>query len=439
MEPIFIIYYLIFFDVHPISVLMVTTEYPPMPGGVGRYTSNLALALKNLGIKVYIACNERGEGDFFGLDASNKENSRILLRIVNQIKPDLVHVQLEHGLYGLNFDSIKKFRMQTNIDQFYEKCQTPTITTFHSAYPIEQWINLVPSNHPSKFRLLGIPIELSSLALKYGNRMVTYELFNRANREKMLRSAASIAFSENMARILSTRDYNVNVIYHGAEPSLMNRPTMEVARSHYSLPLDRKIALALGFATHTKGWEILKEMKIPDNWTILVNHSRNYYSRENNIPNSLPSNNNSDSGDHHQDSHGLFDLDLGFLPDDALSLLFYASDTVIMPYSVVAGSGVMFDALAHGLPFVASDLGFFKEFARKGLGIAVKRKPIHFSEALKMLESDYPHYKKEVERFKSNLNWDSVAKQHVEIYMRVLVKSHEYQTLIPEPMRRKIL
>jgi glycosyltransferase involved in cell wall biosynthesis len=110
-----------------------------------------------------------------------------------------------------------------------------------------------------------------------------------------------------------------------------------------------------------------------------------------------------------------------------------------MPYSVVSGSGVMFDALAHGLPFVASDLGFFKEFARKGLGIAVKRKPSEFSEALKMLESDYPHYKKAVERFKSNLKWDSVAKQHVEIYMRVLTKSHEYQSLTPEVMRRKIL
>jgi hypothetical protein len=56
-----------------------------------------------------------------------------------------------------------------------------------------------------------------------------------------------------------------------------------------------------------------------------------------------------------------------------------------------------------------------------------------------MLESDYPHYKKEVERFKSNLNWDSVAKQHVEMYMRVLAKSHEYQTPIPETVRRKIL
>ena len=70
---------------------MVSTEYPPMPGGVGRYARNLVLALKRLGIRLYVACNERGAGDFFGLDASNKENSKILLRIVDQIKPDLVH------------------------------------------------------------------------------------------------------------------------------------------------------------------------------------------------------------------------------------------------------------------------------------------------------------------------------------------------------------
>jgi glycosyltransferase involved in cell wall biosynthesis len=415
---------------YPVSVLMVSTEYPPMPGGVGRYTRNLSFALKKLGIKVYVACNEKGEGDFYGLDTENEQNSEVLLEIVKELNPDLVHIQLEHGLYGLNFGSIRKFRMRTNIDRFYERCQKPIITTFHSTYPFDQWINLVPSNHLTKFRLLDIPLELSNLALKYGNRMLTFELFNWANREKMLRSAASIAFSEYMAKMLSTRSYKVNVIYHGAEPSIMKRPTKEVARMHYSLPLDGRIALALGFATHTKGWEILKNMKIPDNWTILVNHSRNHYSKEMYGPSSLPLNNNAD---------GLFELNLGFLPDDELSLLFYAADTVIMPYSVVSGSGIMFDALAHGLPFVASDLGFFKEFARKGLGFAVKRRPFEFSEALKTLESEYPHYKKEVERFRSNLNWDSVAKRHVEIYMRVLTKSHEYRGLAPEAMKRKIL
>ncbi|MGB7677465.1 MAG: glycogen/starch synthase, partial [Nitrososphaeraceae archaeon] len=47
-----------------LSILMVSTEFPPMFGGVGRYTKNLSEALKKLGVRVYIACNEKGKGDY---------------------------------------------------------------------------------------------------------------------------------------------------------------------------------------------------------------------------------------------------------------------------------------------------------------------------------------------------------------------------------------
>jgi glycosyltransferase involved in cell wall biosynthesis len=417
------------------SVLMVSTEYPPMPGGVGRYTRNLSYSLKRCGVEVYVICNKKGDGDFSGLDASNKENSDLLLKIVSELGPDIVHVQLEHGLYGLNFAEMSRFSMRTNIDEFYEKCQVPIITTFHSAYPLKQWISLSPSHPLMSANLSDIPIEASRRLLKYWNRIFTYKLFNKANRERMFRSAASIAFSEYMANILSTGTHKVSVIYHGAEPNLLIQPSKESARSKYSLPVDRKIALALGFATHTKGWDILREMKIPDNWTILVNHSRNYYSQEGDLAYPLDK-----AGDeqNNNSSKKLFDLNLGFIPDDALSLLFYASDTVIMPYSVASGSGVMFDALAHGLPFVASDLGFFKEFARKGLGITVRRNADDFSKALKFLEANYPSYKREVDRFKNDLVWDSVARQHIRLYMSVLAKSRkkEWRTT-PTAVRRR--
>jgi glycosyltransferase involved in cell wall biosynthesis len=422
------------------SVLMVSTEYPPMPGGVGRYTRNLSHSLKKIGVEVYVICNKKGDGDFSGLDASNEENSDLLLKIVNELRPDVVHVQLEHGLYGLNFAEISRFRMRTNIDEFYEKCQVPIITTFHSAYPLKQWISLSPSHPLMSANLSDIPIEASRRLLKYWNRIFTYKLFNKANRERMFRSAASIAFSEYMANILSTGTHKVSVIYHGAEPNLMIQPSKEYARSKYSLPVDRKIALALGFATHTKGWDILREMKIPDNWTILVNHSRNYYSQERDLAFPLDNHGNK-AGDeqNNNSSKKLFELNLGFIPDDSLSLLFYASDTVIMPYSVASGSGVMFDALAHGLPFVASDLGFFKEFAGKGLGIAVRRRADEFSKALRFLEANYPSYKREVDRFKNDLIWDSVARQHVRLYMSVLASRKKEWRPTPTAVRQKKL
>ena len=50
----------------------------------------------------------------------------------------------------------------------------------------------------------------------------------------------------------------------------------------------------------------------------------------------------------------------------------------------------MFDVLAHGLPFVASKLSFFKEFAAHNLGILVRnRDSKKFSTALEMLERNY--------------------------------------------------
>jgi len=81
---------------------------------------------------------------------------------------------------------------------------------------------------------------------------------------------------------------------------------------------------------------------------------------------------------------------------------------------------VMFDALAHGLPFVSSDLGFFKEFSAQGLGITVKRSAGDFSNGIKLLDKDYDAYKEKVNNFKIRLLWESVAKQHESLYLSLI-------------------
>lgn len=97
-------------------------------------------------------------------------------------------------------------------------------------------------------------------------------------------------------------------------------------------------------------------------------------------------------------------------------MLFYAADAVLLPYSVSAGSGVMFDALAHGIPFIASDLGFFKEFSNQGLGVTVKRNPEAFSTGLRRLDKDYSCYIGSIDAFRQKLKWNFVASQHASIY-----------------------
>jgi hypothetical protein len=76
----------------------------------------------------------------------------------------------------------------------------------------------------------------------------------------------------------------------------------------------------------------------------------------------------------------------------------------------------MFDTLAHGLPFVATDLEFFREFSKQGLGITVKRQPLEFSEGLDVLSRNCSKYDEAVNKFKQKLKWDFVAKQHQKLY-----------------------
>ena len=70
-----------------LKVLMVSTEYPPMMGGVGRYTANLTAGLKKRGIEVLVVCNERGNGDFTGISPTNRSNSDVLFDIVKKSSP----------------------------------------------------------------------------------------------------------------------------------------------------------------------------------------------------------------------------------------------------------------------------------------------------------------------------------------------------------------
>jgi glycosyltransferase involved in cell wall biosynthesis len=430
-----------------LKILMVSTEYPPMYGGVGRYTYNLTRALRKLGHTVYVVCNDDGkEGNFFGLSSSfDKDNSGLLLDIVNKVKPDIVHIQFEHGLYGLKLSSLNPRNTYTNIDSFYDICKIPIVTTFHSAYTFKQWMNIISpldlKSNSNNNNLQNQVKYLSKYILQYWKFIINYKSFHNLNNKKLGKSKKGIVFSDYMKnRIIGKKRKGSNgfannksvvdddddnrkniVIYHGAEPSLSPFPNIkEKARAKFGIYLDnddnkikrkRRIALALGFKTSTKGWDILNEIDIPKNWLIIVNSSKNHFNTENYKPKKIINKNFT----------RIIDLQRDFLSDSDLSLLFYASDVVLLPYKVSSGSGVMFDALAHGLPFIATDLEFFKEYARKGLGITVKRDPEEFKKALIDLEVNYEYYCNSVNQFKLSLNWKNIADHHTNVYNSILV------------------
>lgn len=373
-----------------------------MRGGVGRYTYNLTKSLRRLGLDVYVACHMDGKGDYPGISSSsNLSNASVLLEIVHELHPDIVHIQYEHGLYGLSMDSKYPNKIRTNIDSFYDLCETPIVTTFHSTYTFKQRMRramLIASTSHSNERKAHI----LSFLTEYWKHLLNYYSFHRLNQRTLRKSRGSIVFSEYMAKKVGGGE----LIYHGAMNS-GNISTKEEARSKFSLPSDCRIALAIGFKTDTKGWDIFEKMHIPKGWVVVVNSSRNYYSIESDNSASI-------------NRAGFIDLQKGFLSDKDLSILLYASDAVILPYTVSSSSGVMFDALAHSVPFIATDLDFFREFSAMGLGITVKRNPAEFSSALMLLDQNYPYYINAIDRFKESMSWDNVATKHVELYSHIV-------------------
>ncbi|MGA7141642.1 MAG: glycosyltransferase, partial [Nitrososphaeraceae archaeon] len=220
-----------------------------------------------------------------------------------------------------------------------------------------------------------------------------------------------IVFSRYLANLIP----GSHLIYHGAEPSLIPAPDKMEARRKFSLPEEGNIALALGFLTATKGLDIIRKMKVPAGWKIVVNTSKNHYNME--------------KVKEKFDNEGVIELGKGFLTDKELSVLLYSADALILPYTVSSGSGVMYDGLAHGLPFVSSNIEFFKEFSNLGLGISVERDPIEFSKAFVKLERDYDKYENAVEIFRRKLAWKEVAKKHISLYESIRSSAEDLQVL----------
>ena len=147
----------------------------------------------------------------------------------------------------------------------------------------------------------------------------------------------------------------------------------------------------------------MSNLKLPDDWSLVIKQNKHERGIEQpvHIKNAL-------------------NLHLGYLDDLKLSKLFFACDAIIFPYRVVSISGVLFDALAHDLPFVASDLSFFQEFAQMNLGITCKRNAKSFSESLLNLDTNYEKYHNNVLHFNPKLKWDNIANNYINFFEKVL-------------------
>ncbi|MDQ3851857.1 MAG: glycosyltransferase [Thermoproteota archaeon] len=422
------------------KVLVVSGEYPPMKGGVGRYSFNLVHALaKKPDVEVSVAIGANSpltsnpNQDIKNIATTttattyrgiirkgDKRNSDRILQIVSEIKPDIVNIQYERGLYEVDTTIRHTFWRLVHgstLDRFYKMCPVPTVSTLHTVFPQEEYSAYIKERALRKEGRFGfLPQPLRAAIRKWVMKQRYDLLLQVVNQSDGVISPA---------RTLQEVVRRGTVIYHGAEPaielpstssSLMN-DKREHFRKTFGLPVDKKLLLAFGYAGSYKGFDLLGSLNLPNGWSLVIKQTKHERGFER--PIEVGKKNNLDNV--------IISLNLGYLDETAMSKLFFACDAIIFPYKIVSISGVMFDALAHGLPFVASDLRFFKEFADMGLGIVCKRTTQSFERAISTLALEYDKYKTTVEQFRSKLRWSNIANEYIEFFSDLISQYKQKQ------------
>src|SRR5215217_3141263 len=408
------------------KVLIVSGEYPPMKGGVGRYTFNLVHALhKKPDVEVSLAIgaddaatltsdpsqdtnNDVAITTYRGtIRKGDKRNSDRLLQIVSEIKPDVVNIQYERGLYEVDTTVRHTFWRLVHgstLDRFYRICPVPTVSTLHTVFPQAEYSAYVKDRALRKEGRFGFLPQPLRAAIRRWVMEHRYDL--------LLNVVSQSDGIISPARTLQEVVRRGTVIFHGAEPAIEISSLSSAAmngknefRKDFGLPLDKMLLLAFGYAGSYKGFDVLGSLGLPDGWSLVVKQTKHERGLEKPI-----------EIDNNNGENVIITLNLGYLDDSTMSKLFFACDAIIFPYKIVSVSGVMFDALAHGLPFIASDLRFFKEFADMGLGIVCKRNIQSFERSISTLALEYHEYKTRVEQFSSELRWSNIAKKHIEFF-----------------------
>jgi glycosyltransferase involved in cell wall biosynthesis len=426
------------------KVLVVSGEYPPMKGGVGRYTYNLVHALaKKSDIDVSIAVSAPTAAST-GAKSSNitlypgivrkgdKQNSDHLLQLVSETNPDIVNIQYERGLYEVDTTikhTIWRLVHGSTLDRFYRKCPVPIASTLHTVFPEEEYRTYVKDRalrKEGRFGFLPMPMRA---AIRRWVMEQRYDLLL-----EVVRLSDGIV---SPARTIKDIVRRGTVIYHGAEPGIEvlsandRKQKQQQFRNELGLPSDKMLLLAFGYAGSYKGFDVLGSMRLPNSWSLVLKQTK--HERGSEKPIDIRNNG---------DGSNIISLHLGYLDDRTLSKLFFACDAIIFPYRVVSISGVMFDALAHGLPFIASNLRFFKEFSDMGLGIVCNRDVHSFEKAIANLAISYDEHRTRVEQFGFNLRWSHVAQKHIEYFLELIskwnVKDSDKKTLYGYNNRRRL-
>jgi D-inositol-3-phosphate glycosyltransferase len=213
------------------------------------------------------------------------------------------------------------------------------------------------------YKLLGKKIVFTAHNVNAGIRDANDSFLNRLTLKMQYRLCDHIlvhtkAMKEELKSDFAVPDQKINVIPFGINNTVPNTTLSHAeARRKLGVGAEEKTLLFFGHITPYKGLEYLVDAFIeisknsPGYHLIIaggVKECEDYWSR---IRNTIASSGAGDRITQH----------IEFIPDENTELYFKAADVLILPYTHIFQSGVLFLGYGFGLPVIATEVGSLKD------------------------------------------------------------------------------
>ncbi len=392
--------------------------YPPKwelhckKSGVAPYTKNLATNIKySSDDKVYIIGDI--DSDLESYQEEWVEVRKVfkkwnffyknILKEVDKIKPDVVHIQQELALYG----GIASAVMLRFLLIWLKKRNIKIVTTFHGI------VDVVSIDEEfMKENFSALPIFLVKFAfrfifnplIKYSDEIIVHEeLFK----------------NRILEQYISKKPENIHVVHHGIEDFSNKKISKQEAREKLKISENEKILLFMGYVTGYKWLDLLIEWmdfykkNFWKDFKIFIlgahhpklkndeNYKKEYYRLKNLAEEKLGEN---------------VDWQEGFVDDAKMALYYPLSDVVLFPYTrSIASSWPMALSIGYEIPFLASEV-FAESVDDKNL--LFEKNPEKMAEKIKDFFENTKKYQKTISEMRVSRLWSEIWKQTYNIYKK---------------------
>ncbi len=371
------------------------SSWAPRPCGIASYSAELVKVLRKKGNQVHIVCHPDGgsPGEKHVhpvMDTQEPGWDEAVYKTVKEIKPDVVHIQHEYGLYQTNRDhGVGLFRplFRWKIDRKF-----PVVVTYHSVY---ERLNTMMSRYMDVMQGLV-------------DAGIVHEAYQWLN------------LPVHLGRV----PHNVYVIPHGAKEKV--RITRQKAKKKLRLE-NKKVIGMIGWFHRAKGfhrvlerWDSIAETMGENAVLVLAGEARRGDQAQLEYKEKLLS---LVEGCRFQNQIRIF---LGSFSPDEYERILASFDVMVMPYSNASQSGNLANSFSVGVPVVATAMeGLKAELEESGAGLGVSAGDDDELEQaiVTLLENDSlrERYSKRARKYVAQkISWSKTVDKHLKLYRKLI-------------------